>query len=400
VAAGRRFGKGILGISEAFKRGIGGQKCRWISPTYASDSYQAGWGIAENLARQIPGVDVHFQRRTFDFSRLGGAWLQFRTAEEPDSLRGEGIDFCVFDEAAHVPALQAIWEQCVRPSLMDRRGDAWWISTPKGFNFFNTLHNRGRDGEPGWASFHYTSFDNPFLDPAEIAALRKDMPALVARQEIDAEFVQLAGAMFKRQNIVVLEAEPSGVRWVRSWDLAFTSKTSSDYTAGARMGMTSDGTIVVADMVHGRWEWPEALRVISATAQLDGAAVRQGIECVGAQVGALQTLLREPMLATFAFEPIQVHNDKLSRALPLVARSEQGKLAIVRGGWNQAFVDQLCCFPEGNHDDMVDAVSGGLTLLSEPTGAIGERELAGIRIGRPDVYFHDTVHFNDPPLCL
>jgi len=401
VAAGRRFGKGILGISEAFKRGIGGQKCRWISPTYASDSYQAGWGIAENLARQIPGVDVHFQRRTFDFSRLGGAWLQFRTSEEPDSLRGEGIDFCVFDEAAHVPALQAIWEQCVRPSLMDRRGDAWWISTPKGFNFFNTLYNRGRDSEPGWASFHYTSFDNPFLDPAEIAALRKDMPALVARQEIDAEFVQLAGAMFKRQNIVVLEAEPSGVRWVRSWDLAFTSKTTSDYTAGARMGMTSDGTIVVADLFCDRLDWPDALKAIAATAQLDGTEVRQGIECVGAQVGALQTLLREPMLAAFAFEPIQVHNDKLSRALPLVARSEQGKLAIVRGGWNQAFVDQLCCFPEGNHDDMVDAVSGGLTLLSEPTGAIGERELAGIHIGRPDVYFQDdTVHFNDPPLCL
>jgi hypothetical protein len=78
------------------------------------------------------------------------------------------------------------------------------------------------------------------------------------------------------------------------------------------------------------------------------------------------------MLAAFTFQPIQVHNDKLTRALPLVARSEQGKLAIVRGGWNLAFVDQLCSFPEGQHDDMVDAVSGGLTMLSEYTPFVSE----------------------------
>jgi predicted phage terminase large subunit-like protein len=298
--------------------------------------------------------------------------------------------------------LQEIWEQCVRPSLLDRRGDAWWISTPKGFNYFATLYNRGRDGEPGWASFQYPSTANPHLDRAEIEELRKDMPALVARQEIDAEFVQLAGAMFKRENIIILEAEPADVAWVRSWDLAFTTKTTSDFTAGAKVGMTDDGTIVVADMLCDRMEWPDALKAIVATAQLDGTEVRQGIEVVGAQVAALQSLLREPMLAAFAVEPIEVTKDKLTRALPLVARSEQGKFAIVRGAWNQAFIDQLCSFPEVSHDDMVDAVSGGLTLLSERTGAITERDLEGIRIGRADLPYRadDVLHFNDPPLIL
>jgi predicted phage terminase large subunit-like protein len=369
IAAGRRFGKGVVGVASAFRLASRGQKCRWVAPSYSSDSYQSGWRLALSLSRQIPGVDVHLQRREISFDRLGGAWLQFKTAEEPNSLRGEGIDFVVFDEAAHVDGLEEMWEQCVRPSLMDRAGDAWFISTPAGFNYFNTLFLRSRNDQD-WASFQFPTGANPHIDPAEIAVMRASLPELVARQEIDAEFVQLAGALFKRQNINVLEAEPVGIKWVRSWDLAFTEKTTSDWTAGAKMGMDANGTIIIADMVSGQMEWPDAVRTIANTARLDGKTIKQGIECVSAQVGVLQTLLRDPLLVPYTFSPIEVHRDKITRALPLIARSEQGKFAIVRGHWNQKFIDELCAFPEGMNDDQVDACSGGMTLLSLPTGAI------------------------------
>lgn len=377
LSAGRRFGKGMLGISAAFKYASRGAKCRWIAPSYASDSYQSGWRLASALAKQISGVITHLQKREFNFESLNGGWLQFRTAEEPDSLRGEGIDFVVFDEAAHIDGLEEMWEQCVRPSLMDRRGDAWFISTPNGFNYFNNLFLRSRDRED-WASFQFPTSSNPHIDVAEIQELRASLPALVARQEIDAEFVQLAGALFKRQNIQVVDTEPI-ISYCRSWDLAFTEKTTSDWTAGARMGITADGTIVIADIVSGQMEWPDAVRCIANTAKLDGTSVRQGIECVSAQVGVLQTLLRDPLLLAHTFTPIEVHRDKLTRALPLVARSEQGKLAIVRGSWNQKFLDELCAFPEGMHDDQVDACSGGMTLLSLPTGAIDD--ISKIHVG-------------------
>src|SRR5258708_2135291 len=129
VAAGRRFGKGMLGVAAAFKYATRGAKCRWIAPSYASDSFHSGWELAKQLAKQIPGLDVHLQRKEINFSGVNGGWLQFKTAEEPDSLRGEGIDFVVFDEAAHIDGLEEMWEQCVRPSLIDRRGEAWFIST-------------------------------------------------------------------------------------------------------------------------------------------------------------------------------------------------------------------------------------------------------------------------------
>jgi predicted phage terminase large subunit-like protein len=384
VAAGRRFGKGILGIAAAFRYASRGGKARWIAPSYASDSYQSGWNWAKELAGQIPGVDVHLQRREINFSDVGGGWLQFKTAEEPDSLRGEGIDFVVFDEAAHIDGLETMWEQCVRPSLMDRRGDAWFISTPNGFNYFNDLFLRSRD-QQDWSSFQFATSANPHIDYDEIAELRKTLPALVARQEIDAEFVQLAGALFKRQNIRILEDEPigapwgQGAQWVRSWDLAFTEKTTSDWTAGIKMCLSQDGTVIISDIVSGQMEWPDAVRCIANTAIMDGRSVRQGIECVSAQVGVLQTLLRDPLLLAHTFIPIEVHRDKLTRALPLVARSEQGKLAIVRGSWNQKFLDELCAFPEGLHDDQVDACSGGMTLLATPTGAIDD--VSKIRVG-------------------
>src|SRR5262249_8124852 len=298
--------------------------------------------------------------KEFNFQNMNGGWLQFRTAEEPDALRGEGIDFVAFDEAAHIPDLADTWEQCVRPSLMDRRGDAWFISTPNGFNYFNELFLRSRN-DKDWSSFQFPTSANPHIDPKEIKELRAGLPELVARQEIDAEFVQLAGALFKRQNIHVIESAPVGVRWVRSWDLAFTQKTTSDFTAGAKKGITQDGTIVIADMVSGRMEWPDAVRCVANTALMDGRSVQQGIEVVSAQVGVLQTLMRDPLLLSHTFTPIEVHRDKLTRALPLVARSEQGKLAIVRGYWNQKFIDELCAFPEALHDDQVDACSGGMT---------------------------------------
>src|SRR6516162_3602209 len=195
VAAGRRFGKGVLGISAAFRAASRGKHCRWIAPSYASDSYQSGWRMAAAFAAQLP-VEIHLQRREFDFAPLNGGWLQFRTAEEPAALRGEGIDFVVFDEAAHIDGLEEMWEQSVRPSLLDTRGDAWWISTPYGFNFFNSLFLRGNaekveDRVPNWKSFQFPTSANPTIDPLEILEMRKSLPALVARQEVDAEFVQL-----------------------------------------------------------------------------------------------------------------------------------------------------------------------------------------------------------------
>lgn len=382
ICAGRRWGKGVLGIGECVRRAAGGSHCWWIAPSFSSAAYQSGWRMLEFYASKLPGARLHLQRRSLLMP--GGGWLQFKTAEETDSLRGESIDFAVIDEAAHIKELQSLWELCLRSCLLDSKGSAWFISTPRGHNYFHDLFQRGRNGDTGWASFQFPSTANPYLDAQELDEIGRDMPSLVRRQEIEAEFVQLAGAMFKREDVKVLESEPSGVRWVRAWDLAYTTKTTSDYTAGARVGMMADGCIVVADVVRGRWEWPEAVKRIAATAQLDGVAVRQGVEVVGAQVAAIQTLLADPLLAGLSFTEVPVHADKVTRALPAVARAEQGKLAVVRAAWTREFLDELAAFPEARHDDQVDSLSAALGLLSANAGcAFSDASAFGVSV-EPD----------------
>lgn len=360
--------------------------------------------MLEFYHKQIPYTDLKLQARTLNFP--GGGWVQFKTSEEPDGLRGESLHFIVVDEAAHIPKFKDIWELSLRPTLVDFQGAAWFISTPKGFNFFYELFLKGTGRDQAWKSFQFSSRDNNHIQSSELEELTKDLPALVKRQEIDAEFVQLAGALFKREWIETLESEPAGISWIRSWDLAFTEKTTSDFTAGAKVGMDAFGVIIISHIIHDRWEWPKAVAEVKRTVQQDGLLVRQGIEVVGAQVGFLQTLLSDPALAAVSINPIEVVRDKVTRALPLAARAEQGRLKIVRGEWNQKFLDELCAFPESDHDDMVDAVSGALTMMVTPTGAFNTDDINRIALAQkaqprdPDVLQEQDLMVGEADLTL
>lgn len=173
------------------------------------------------------------------------------------------------------------------------------------------------------------------------------------------------GAMFKRSWFPVIPSAPMGVRWVRFWDLAASIKTTGDFTVGAKCGFTNDGTLVVADICRGRWEWPDALAIVEGVAKLDGAGVVVGIEGIGVQRGFRQMLLREPSMRGIALIDVPVHQDKLLRAAPWQARAEMGKLVLVEGPWNTAFIEEVTQFPAGEYDDQVDAVSGAVQMLAQ-----------------------------------
>jgi hypothetical protein len=71
----------------------------------------------------------------------------------PDSGRGRAYGAVVIDEAAMIPNLETAW-QAIRPMLTDRQGEAWFLSTPKGMNYFKVLFDRGQDPGCGdWASW-------------------------------------------------------------------------------------------------------------------------------------------------------------------------------------------------------------------------------------------------------
>jgi hypothetical protein len=99
------------------------------------------------------------------------------------------------DECAFI-AEQA-WTEAIRPALSDRHGDALFISTPKGRNWFWRAFTRGQGDNPEWKSWRFPSVSNPFLDAAEIEAARGDLPERVYQQEYEAIFLEDAGGVFR-----------------------------------------------------------------------------------------------------------------------------------------------------------------------------------------------------------
>ncbi|MDO8729282.1 MAG: phage terminase large subunit [bacterium] len=192
------------------------------------------------------------------------------------------------------------------------------------------------------------------------------------------------GGLFKREWFETVEAPPLCTRWVRFWDCAAKAKESSDYTAGALVGRTHSGEWVIADVVRGRWEYPDAKRVILQTAVRDGKGVPICIEDTSSGTAIAQDLLRDPVGSGYSIRAVSVTADKYTRAAPWAAQAEGGLVRLVRGAWVSAFLDEVCSFPSAAHDDQVDAASGAFAQLAQtvsgtPTTGTRRPLTAGLR---------------------
>jgi phage terminase large subunit-like protein len=177
------------------------------------------------IARKISGAEIRLVDRVVNFP--GGGFVAVRSADNPDSLRGEGLDFVVMDECAFMQ--KEAWTEAIRPALSDRQGKALFISTPKGRNWFWEIYQRGLQGDEGWQSWQFPTAANPFIQASEIEAARRDLPEIIFRQEYLAEFVDDQGGVFRRvQEAAVLDPkEPqAGRQYIAGVDVA----SSVDYT--------------------------------------------------------------------------------------------------------------------------------------------------------------------------
>ena len=130
VSAGRRFGKTRLAVAECLGAAREGKRAWWISPTYRMSN--VGWRPLKQIASRVPGAVIRKVEKEAVFP--GGGLVAVRSADNPDSLRGEGLDFVVMDEAAYI--MPEAWIEAIRPALSDRLGRALFISTPRGRNWF------------------------------------------------------------------------------------------------------------------------------------------------------------------------------------------------------------------------------------------------------------------------
>ena len=342
-----------------------GQPVAYFAPTYGMVTE-----VWREYTRVLRPVTARTNASEHRLELITGGVLDMWSLDSPDAARGRKYAQVVIDEAAMIPDLLDTFHMVIRPTLADYSGGADFYSTPRGYNDFHTLWQRGQDPAAAeWASWQQPTAANPSIPPAEIAAMRAEMTSLQYAQEVLAEFVNLEGGLFRREWFAGVGTAGDVREWVRFWDLAVSTKQTSDYTVGAKVGCRADGSLVIADLVRGRWEWPAARAVIAQTATLDGPACRIGIEAVAFQAAGVQELQRDPALGRHLIRPVHPDKDKYTRALPWAARAEAGLVSLVRAPWNDAFLAELSDFPQGGHDDQVDAVSGAMDLLS------GRREI-------------------------
>ena len=125
---------------------------------------------------------------------ITGGVIDFWSMDEPDSGRGRKYARVVVDEAEKARKFREAWNQTIMPTLLDYKGDAWILSTPKfGNTYFKELFHKD---EPSWARFNLSTYDNPHIDPLEVDNLRGQLDELTFRCEILAEDVNLANNPF------------------------------------------------------------------------------------------------------------------------------------------------------------------------------------------------------------
>jgi hypothetical protein len=77
--------------------------------------------------------------------------------------------------------------------LLDTDGDALFLSTPRGQNWFEDLFQRGLNGNGDWMSWHFTSYENPHLSKEALKRLQDEIPLSSQEQELLAIFRDLEG---------------------------------------------------------------------------------------------------------------------------------------------------------------------------------------------------------------
>lgn len=354
VNCGRRFGKTALGVRAAIRVAVDGGFAWWVAPTYPIAGI--GWDVLKHYARQFPDGMCSVKEADRLVTFPGGGAVQVKSADNPDSLRGRGLDYVVLDEAAYIP--ERAWTEALRPALSDRKGGALFISTPSGRNWFYRLYMRGMDGGlwGEWASFCFPTSANPYIDALEIEAARLELPAEVFAQEYEAAFTDDAGMVFRgvRECIGVGDAVGrivAGLDWAQS----------KDYTA---LALVDDAGQVVALDRFNQIGWQVQRDRVMATVQ------RYGVDEIVAEYNSIGgPNIEELQAAGLPVTAFNTSNESKTRVIQqLVGAFERREIRIPN---DPVLIGELEAYeakrlpsgkwqynaPEGMHDDTVIALA-------------------------------------------
>lgn len=198
VNCGRRFGKTTLAVLEMVAKAVYGndRNIAYIAPTYAQ-ARDIAWQELKKICQPVANkINESRLEITLNTTKGGTSVISLRGWESIETLRGQKFHFIVVDEIASMRNWWANWQEVIRPTLTDYKGEALFISTPKGFNHFYDIFNlENKDSD--YKSFHFTSYDNPHIPFEELEKAKLEVTEDRFAQEYMADFRKTEGLVYK-----------------------------------------------------------------------------------------------------------------------------------------------------------------------------------------------------------
>ena len=226
VAAGRRTGKSRLAawllIVNALQTDRG--TVFYVAPTQGQ-ARDIMWETLMDLGQPVI-ASSHINN--LQIKLVNGATISLKGGDRPETMRGVSLRYLVLDEYADIKP--DVWEQILRPALADQKGHALFIGTPMGRNHFYDLYKYAELSDDNtYKAWHFTSYDNPLLDPEEIDTAKKSMSSYSFRQEFMASFEAKGSEMFKEDWVWASSPPREKCLWLRcaiSWAITVANSSS------------------------------------------------------------------------------------------------------------------------------------------------------------------------------
>lgn len=352
LACGRRWGKSTLGLHLLARPALAGRPVGYFAPTYKL--LLEVWRALRSRLAPVTAASNATERR---LELVTGGVVEFWTLEDENAGRSRKYARAVVDEAGLVPNLGEIWHAAIRPTLADLAGDAWLMGTPKGRNYFWTAYQRGHD-DPEWRSWQRSTGDNPYIPPAEVDAMRRELPERIAAQEIDAAFLEDGGGVFRGVRRAATAQRREGPEQGRRYVMAVDWGKVTDYT------VVGVGDLLTKSLVH-----MDRFQGLDYTVQIDRIVTlykRFGAQLLIPERNSMgEPLIEQLARRGVAMQPFVTTNATKANAVDALALAfEQGALQILD---DPTLVAELEAFessrtstgltryaaPEGLHDDCV-----------------------------------------------
>ena len=365
VAAGRRTGKSRLAAWLLIVNALQAERGHvfYVAPTQGQ-ARDIMWQTLLELGNPvISGSHIN----NLQIKLVNGATISLKGADRPETMRGVSLKFLVLDEYADMKP--DVFEQILRPALADQKGCAMFIGTPMGRNHFYDLYKYAELGDDEtYKAWHFTSYDNPILDPNEIDTAKKSMSSYAFRQEFMASFEARGSEMFKEDWVKFGEESSGEGDYYIAVDLAGFEEVNKKRTKNTRLDETAIAVVkvnpngwFVENIIYGRWTLDEtAAKIFQAVRDYEPVSV--GIERGIAKQAVMSPLmdLQKRHGTFFRVEELTHGNKKKTDRVmwALQGRFENGFVTLKKGEWNSRFLDQLFQFPDAlTHDDLIDALA-------------------------------------------